>query len=242
MTFCLGIKLSDGLVGIADTRVLSGNEMVVARKVSVYQNDHQAMFLMTAGLRSLRDKAVTYFEEAMAQPEEPLDHLFKAVNLFATQIRRVGQEDRQSLQESGLNFDFSALIGGQFAQDKEHKLFLVYPQGNWIEVGHGTPYQIIGASGYGKPILDRTLKYQDSMRFALKVGCLAFDSTRVSAAGVDFPIDVMLYQSGSYRIIEHRYEKGDLQDASSWWQERLRASVNELPDEWIEQAISGLKT
>jgi putative proteasome-type protease len=80
------------------------------------------------------------------------------------------------------------------------------------------------------------------MRFALKVGCLAFDSTRVSAAGVDFPIDVVLYQSGSYRIIEHRYEKGDLQDASGWWQERLRASVNELPDEWIEQAISGLKT
>jgi putative proteasome-type protease len=43
------------------------------------------------------------------------------------------------------------------------------------------------------------------MRFALKVGCLAFDSTRVSAAGVDFPIDVVLYKSGSYRVIEHRY-------------------------------------
>jgi putative proteasome-type protease len=242
MTFCLGIKLSDGLVGIADTRVLSGNEMVVARKVSVYQNDHQAMFVMTAGLRSLSDKAVTYFEESVAAPAEPLDHLFKAVNLFAAQIRRVAQEDRQSLQESGLTFDFSALIGGQFAQDKEHKLFLVYPQGNWIEVGQGTPYQIIGASGYGKPILDRTLKYQDPMRFALKVGCLAFDSTRVSAAGVDFPIDVVLYKSGSYHVIEHRYEKEDLQHASNWWQERLRASVNELPDEWIERALSSLKT
>ena len=66
MTFCLGIKLSDGLVGIADTRVLSGNEMIVARKVSVYQEGRQALFLMTAGLRSLRDKAVTYFEESMA--------------------------------------------------------------------------------------------------------------------------------------------------------------------------------
>ncbi len=109
MTFCLGIKLSDGLVGIADTRVLSGNEMVVARKVSVYQEERQALFLMTAGLRSLRDKAVTYFEESLAQHEEPLDHLFKAVNLFAAQVRRVAQEDRGSLQESGLTFDFSAL-------------------------------------------------------------------------------------------------------------------------------------
>jgi putative proteasome-type protease len=52
----------------------------------------------------LRDKAVTYFEESIAQPEEPLDHLFKAVNLFAAQIRQVAQEDRQSLQESGLIF------------------------------------------------------------------------------------------------------------------------------------------
>jgi hypothetical protein len=34
-TFCLGINLSDGLVGIADTRALSGNEMVVGRKLSV---------------------------------------------------------------------------------------------------------------------------------------------------------------------------------------------------------------
>ena len=242
MTFCLGIKLSEGLVGIADTRVLSGNEMVVARKVSVYQQGRQAMFVMTAGLRSLRDKAVTYFEEAMTQHEEPLDHLFKAVNLFAAQLRCVAQEDRESLQASGLTFDFSARSGGQFEHDKEHKLFLVYPQGNWIEVGQETPYEIIGASGYGKPILDRTLKYQDPMRFALKVGCLAFDSSRISAAGVDFPIDVVLYKSGAYRIIEHRYEKEDLLHASNWWQERLRGSVNELPDEWIEPAMAGLKT
>jgi putative proteasome-type protease len=37
MPFCLGMKLADGLVGIADTRVLSGSEVVVARKVNVYE-------------------------------------------------------------------------------------------------------------------------------------------------------------------------------------------------------------
>ena len=47
---------------------------------------------------------------------------------------------------------------------------MIYPQGNWVEIGQGTPYQIIGASGYGKPVLDRTLKYTDSIAFALKVG------------------------------------------------------------------------
>jgi putative proteasome-type protease len=58
-------------VGIADTRVLSGSEVILARKVSVYQQEGQAMFLMTSGLRSLRDKAVTYFEDAVAQQPEP---------------------------------------------------------------------------------------------------------------------------------------------------------------------------
>jgi putative proteasome-type protease len=238
MTFCLGIKVSEGLVGIADTRVLSGSEVVVARKVSVYQRDRQSMFVMTSGLRSLRDKAVTYFEEVMAEHEEPFDRLFKAVNLFASQIRRVAQEDKESLAESGLPFDFYALVGGQFEDDKEHRLYMVYPQGNWIEVGQGTPYQIIGAPGYGKPILDRTLKYQDPMRFALKVGCLAFDSSRISAAGIDFPVDVILYARGSYSVVEHRYEKEDLTDVSGWWQERLRQSVNELPSQWIEHAFA----
>jgi putative proteasome-type protease len=239
MTFCLGMNLEEGLVGIADTRVLSGSEVILARKVSVYQQQGQAMFLMTSGLRSLRDKAVTYFEDAVAQQPEPLDRLFKAVNLFTAQLKRVAREDKESLEASGLPFEFNALIGGQFTADQEHKLYLAYPQGNWVEVGRGTPYHIIGASGYGKPILDRTLKYQDPMRFALKVGCLAFDSTRISAAGVDFPIDIVLYRRGAFKIIEHRYEKDALQDVSVWWQDRLRRSVNELPSEWIESAFSG---
>ena len=200
----------------------------------------EMLLAVTSGLRSLRDKAVTYFEELMAQHEEPFNHLFKAVNLFAAQIRRVGQEDKEALEESGLPFDFYALIGGQFEHDKEHKLYLVYPQGNWIEVGGGTPYQIIGAAGYGKPILDRTLKYTDPMRYALKVGCLAFDSSRISAAGIDFPIDVILYSQGTFQVIEHQYAKNDLQHVSSWWQERLRQSVSELPDEWIERSFAKL--
>lgn len=76
------------------------------------------------------------------------------------------------------------------------------------------------------------------MRFAFKVGCLAFDSTRISAADVDFPIDIVLYARDSYRIIEHRYEKDDLLEISNWWQDRLRRSVNDLPSEWIERVFS----
>ena len=39
MTFCLAMKVQDGLVGIADTRVTSGSECITARKVNVFQQD-----------------------------------------------------------------------------------------------------------------------------------------------------------------------------------------------------------
>lgn len=242
MTFCLGITVNEGLVGIADTRVTTGTECITARKVSVYKNGKGAFFLMTSGLRSVRDKALTYFEELIEVKNEPFDRLYKAVNGFAEQVRRVASEDKATLQESGIHFSIYALVGGQLSADKEHKLYLVYPQGNWVEIGHGTPYHIIGETGYGKPVLDRTLKYSDPMRFALKVGCLSFDSTRISAADVDFPIDVVLYARDSHRIIEHRYEKEDLEEISSWWQDRLRESVNKLPSEWIDNIMAKLTT
>ena len=240
MTFCLGIRVKDGLVALADTRVTTGNEVIVSRKVTTYHQEKRAAFIMTSGLRSVRDKAITYFDEAWSRTDPSLDRLFKVVNLFAAQVRKVADEDRQSLERSGFQFNLNALIGGQMENDPEHKLYLVYPQGNWVEVGQGTAYSIIGASGYGKPVLDRTLKPQDSMRFALKVGFLAFDSTRISAADVDFPIDVVLCSKGGFRLIEHRFEKADLLDISNWWQDRLRLSVNELPRQWMERVFSKL--
>jgi putative proteasome-type protease len=131
-------------------------------------------------------------------------------------------------------------MGGQMAGDDEPKLYLVYPQGNWVEIGHETPYHIIGSAGYGKPVLDRTLKYSDSMPFALKVGCLAFDSTRISAADVDFPIDVVLFFRDSQRMVQQRFEKTDLVEISEGWQERLRASVANLPSAWLERFFAGI--
>jgi len=237
MTFCLGMAVQDGIVGIADSRVTSGNEIIQAKKVSIFRQSGGSFFVMTSGLRSVRDKALTYFEEALTLQEEPCDRLFKIANLFASQIRRVSAEDREALVESGLKFNMHLLIGGQMLRDPRHVLYLVYPQGNWVEVGQGTPYQIIGSTAYGKPVLDRTLKYEDNLRFALKVGCLAFDSTRISAADVDFPIDVVIYSRADNQLTEHRYHKNDLRDISEWWQDRLRTSVSELPAEWIDHVF-----
>jgi len=237
MTFCLGIKVREGLIGIADTRVTTGNEVIQARKATVHQHDARSFFLMTSGLRSVRDKVLTYFEELLSEPDTKYDRLYKAVNGFATQIRRVAEEDRNFLEASDLAFNLYGLIGGQLRADGEPKLYLIYPQGNWVEIGPGTPYSIIGESGYGKPILDRTLKYEDPVRYALKVGCLAFDSTRISSATVDFPIDVVVYRGPDQSILQHRYNKDDMRELSNLWQETLRTAVCQLPSDWLDDTF-----
>lgn len=241
MTFCLGINVRNGLVGIADTRITSGNECLTARKVRVYNRDGGAMFVMTSGLRSVTDKTLTYFEQALLDREEPFARLYNAVNLLSAQVRRVAEEDKVFLEGSGLQFNIKAIVGGQMRGDESHKLYLVYPEGNWVDTARATPYHIIGATGYGKPILVRALHYVDSMHHAFKTACLAFDSTRISAAGVDFPADVVLYKPNSFQIVEHRYHEEDLRDLSEWWQQRLRMVMEDLPDDWLEAAFSKLQ-
>lgn len=240
MTFCAAIRIHDGLVGISDTRLTSGTERTTARKVTIHQQGRHSMFLMTSGLRSVRDKSLTYFEEVLEEEGAKYDKVYKAVNSFAAQVRRVAVEDKEALQESGLDFNLFSIVGGQLENDKEHKLYMLYPQGNWVEVGKGSPYFLIGESSYGKPIIDRVLRYESSMDVALKLAYLAFDSTRISAVDVDFPIDVVLYKRDSYEIVQHRFEREDLQHLPEWWQDRLRKSVEEMPDEWVNEALDKL--
>lgn len=240
MTFCLGMRTHEGLVGIADTLITSGTEMTKGRKLTCINHGGGCLFLLTSGLRSVRDKTVTYFEEHLSAIDEPYNRMFKVVNAFAQKLRLVAREDKEYLRESGLDFNVHCLIGGQLPGDKGHSLYLVYPEGNWVEVGEETPYQIIGAPAYGKPVLDRTFTNRDSLAFAVKVGCLAFDSTRISAADVDFPLDIVLYRGNSFQMIEHRYEQEELIDISTWWDNVLRQAIKELPGEWIDRLLAKL--
>jgi len=240
MTFCLGINVQDGLVGIADSRVVAGCESLVAKKVATYEGPGFSFFVMTSGLRSLRDKVLLYFEEEHARQLSSRDRLFKIVNMYAAQVRRLAIEDGKALRESDLRFNIHSLIGGQMSGDSTHRLYLIYPEGNWVEIGNDTPYQIIGNSGYGKPILERSLQHKDPLLYAFKLGILAFDATRLCASDVDFPLDVVLYERGSMTLVEHRYEREELKHISNWWQERMRSAVAELPSEWVESAFSRL--
>lgn len=242
MTYCLGIKVKSGIVGISDTRITSGNETTKAKKIFTVNKEKHSFFIMTSGLRSVRDKAITYFKEIIEENDESFNKLYKAVNAFSDQVKRAASEDKASLKEAGLSFNLNAIVGGQLEDDDEHKIYLLYPEGNWVEVSEGSPFVIIGNNGYGKPVLDRIIKYDSSMKFALKAGFLSFDATRISANDVDYPIDVVYYTRDSFNIIEERYKKEELQKMSKLWNTILSDSIQNLPETWMDKlTIKGPK-
>ncbi|MDA0815269.1 MAG: peptidase [Chloroflexi bacterium] len=226
MTFCLGMRCTDGLLAIADTRITSGTEMSSARKISIHQYDQHSVFIMTSGLRSIRDKAITYFEERLKN-EQGLDRMYKAVNALSEEIRRSRLEDIDWLQQGGLNFDLHCIFGGQLSGDDTHHMYLIYPEGNWVEVRSGTPYVIIGESRYGKPVLDRTWRYDRGLDDALRIGLLAFDATHTSASDVDPPVDVVMYRAGSFELQEQRLSAEDLIPLRDFWQNAIQRAVDD---------------
>jgi putative proteasome-type protease len=92
--------------------VLMGSESMVAKKVVTYEGPGFSFFIMTSGLRTLRDKALLYFEEAYTRQIAARDRLFKVVNLDAGQVRRLAEEKGPPLP--------SSLVGGQMSSDSEH--------------------------------------------------------------------------------------------------------------------------
>src|SRR5206468_2436521 len=106
--------------------------------------DGMRFFVMTSGLRSLRDKVIAYLDRALATGGEPPRTMLDAIGVYTGCLRVVTEEDKGALERSHLGFDLHALIGGQLADDPEPTIFLVYPVGNWIQIGERTPYLAIG--------------------------------------------------------------------------------------------------
>lgn len=237
MTYCLGIKVKQGLVAISDTRITSGTNKSTKKKIYVEQREKHSLFIMTSGLRSVRDKAVIYFQELFNEGVVDYNKMYKAVNAFGEQVKRVAEEDGSALEKAGLKFNLNTIIGGQLKDDEEHKLFLIYAEGNWVELNDDSPYVIIGNSGHGKTLLNRVLRSNSSMKQALKAGFLSFDSTRYSANDVGFPIDVVLYEKDSYEMQENRYSAKDMGKISQQWDQSLKRVLDELPEDWMKDSF-----
>src|SRR5512143_4265169 len=120
MTYCLGIRVRDGLIALADGRVTSGSQMAVVRKVTMLGTGRHRFFIMTSGLRSVRDKVMTYLRRDVdPDGEHGFNSMLKAVTAFTRSLRQVAKEDREALEESDLKFNLHAIIGGQLPEDRQ---------------------------------------------------------------------------------------------------------------------------
>jgi Predicted proteasome-type protease len=239
MTYCLGIKTRDGLIGLSDGRITSGSQLSSARKVTMMGNESDRFFIMNSGLRSVRDKTLAYLRRDMAKRRnERYATMLDAVSAFTTCLRQVAAEDKEALEASKLHFNLHAIIGGQLAEDREPYMFLVYPEGNWIEVDERTPYLSIGATAYGKPILDRALTYGTDMQTALKIAYLSFDSTRFSSNDVGFPIDMVSFHSAGRTWRQSNFDYDDLVEQRLWWNRNITELARRMPDgPWVDTLV-----
>jgi putative proteasome-type protease len=240
MTFCVGIKVDQGLVALADTQIVKGSERLSKGKLTLLEHGAQRLFIMTSGLRSLRDKTVIYLEEAIAAEAMELERLYQVAQAFGDQLRRVRNEDEAALVQGGLSFNLHAVIGGQLVADSAPTLFYVYPEGNWIEATVDSPYFILGRTLYGKPILDRLLVSAAPLAQALALAYLAFDATRTSVVDVAFPIDVIVFDPLTRSLSQQRFDAPTLAPAADWWQQCLRAALGEFPMDWAKPLLSNI--
>ena len=222
MTFCLGLKSADGLLALADTRITNAAmEISSAPKIAMHDFDGCPLFVLTSGLRSLRDKVITYFAAEAAEADNHPLHAYEAVNSLARQMRRVRTEDSEWLRESGLVFDLHCIVGGRLRNDARSQMFQLYPEGNWVEVNAATPYVIIGDSRYGKPVLSHLWSFGRSLEDGLRAALLAFAETKSSASNVDYPIDVVLLRDGSGQLDEIRISEQDGAPLEDEWRRAL---------------------
>ena len=240
MTYCCGILVRDGLAMIADTRTNAGLDNISTfRKLHVFRNPgERVMALCSAGNLSISQSAVSMLNEGMENPATgEIDTLmnvptmFQAAQRIGDAIRRIHDIEAPALQASDIKFDVSFLFGGQIKGDKL-RLYMVYPAGNFIECTTDTPYLQIGERKYGKPILDRAVRYGIDIYDSLKIALISMDSTLRSNLSVGMPIDVVMVRSDACDPeLIYRIEPGDgyFHDLSERWSAALRAAHMAIP-------------
>ncbi|MDZ7614540.1 MAG: hypothetical protein U5K51_13180 [Flavobacteriaceae bacterium] len=145
-------------------------------------------------------------------------------------VKQARNEDLETLQESKFIFRCAFISGGQCSKDKRSSIFLIFPEGNWVEASDESPYTVIGNTGFGKSILRRLLHEEITFDLAIKVAYLSFDATFKNASDVDFPLDFALYRNGTFEIQEFRKQENELKDTATRWNKMLVDAANELPD------------
>jgi len=239
MTYCVGLRLNRGLVFMSDTRTNAGLDNVSTfRKMSTWEVPGERLVtVMTAGNLATTQAVISLLEERSKAAGERHPSVLEQPSMFqvarevGTTLREVIAEYRGSGQTAESTFNATMIVGGQIRPGPP-RLFLIYPEGNFIEASEDTPFFQIGETKYGRPILVRA--YDPDMDFAsaVKLLLVSFDSTIKANLSVGMPIDLQVYAADSLRRgREMRIEKGDayFEALSEGWGAALRDAFAGLP-------------
>ncbi|MFT3788982.1 MAG: hypothetical protein QM770_22885 [Tepidisphaeraceae bacterium] len=236
MTYCLGILTKDGLVMAGDSRTNAGNDQVnTTRKMHTFcKPGDRAIVLLTSGSLSCAQSIVTLLQRDFDKGEglASVENMYDAARCVGEAVRTVAKLDREHLERDQYSFNTNVLLAGQIGSTP-HELYMIYPQGNPLRATEDAPFLQIGEVKYGRPILDRGIRFdrtslQDATRYAL----ISLDSTMKSNATVGPPIDLLVYKSGDLdlkRRLRLDIDHPLLQDIRQRWDKALRDAVNVLP-------------
>lgn len=239
MTYCIGMMLDQGLVFMSDTRTNAGLDNISTfRKMSIWDAPGERVItLMAAGNLATTQSVVSLLDERIKSPEdrEPsllkVPSMFQAARLVADLLHRTIEQHAQSGQTADSAFHATLILGGQIAGGPP-RLFLIYPEGNFIEASGDTPFFQIGEMKYGRPILVRAYDPAMDFRDTMKLLLVSFDSTLKANLTVGAPFDYHFYRTDSLRQgITGRIELDDpyFAQISQSWGNALRDALDSLP-------------
>lgn len=241
MTYCVGMVLSRGLVLMSDTRTNAGVDNISTFRKMFHWSvpGERIIALMTAGNLATTQALVSQLEERNKAPDERSNSLLEAPTMFQV-ASIVGKLLRETIQSQDADsgqagtgaFAASVVVAGQIA-GMEPRLFLIYPEGNFIEASADTPFFQIGETKYGRPILLRGYEREMDFADAIKLMMVSFDSTLKANLSVGMPLDLLVIERDRFTpAYAQRVEADDpyFKMISTGWGEALRNAFHALPD------------
>lgn len=204
MTYCVAMRVNQGLVFLSDSRTNAGVDQVgTSRKMTVFDNPgDRVMVLMSAGNLSISQSVRQIVAEQTAANGKSIwtaSSMYEAAHIVGEAIRKVHHQDAQALEKFGMDFNVNMIFGGQIKGER-CRLFQLYAAGNFIESENENTYFQIGEAKYGKPIIDRVVTPATSLNEAAKCALISMDSTLRSNISVGLPLDLMIYEADKLAV------------------------------------------
>ena len=161
MTYCVGIKVNEGMVFASDRRTNAGLDNFNSySKMYVHKGIDRNIIILTSGNLATSQAVFNSITKDLEDDKNGnnLNNLFN-LNEIAKYIGRlnVKHSSPDGINQETIELGSTFIVGGHI-KDQESELYLVYPQGNFIKSSEFKPYLVIGEIKYGKPILDRVVK------------------------------------------------------------------------------------